>query len=118
MKNLTHSLPQTIKTLIVMFSILVSTYALAQDNTYAPVAPALQSPSNNDCYKGDRNTRFMLRFKDISSLWHYATHILRPTAGASALPRNDADARKAEKGVVWRVGTENGAVVVSGKLAW
>ncbi len=129
MNNHSYSLPHTVNTLILLFSLLVSMGALAQDDTYTaveyragmpltPAATALQTPSNNDCYRGDRNTRLMLRIKDLSSLWHYAARILMPSAGASAVPRNDMDARKTEKGLVWRVGTENGGVVVSANLAW
>jgi hypothetical protein len=122
MYNHTYSLPQAINTLI-LFSLLVSTGALAQGNAFAgelltPAVTALQATSNNDCYKGNRNARLILRIKDLSSLWHYATRILMPTAGASAAPHNDADTRKTEKGVVWHVGAGNGGMVVSANLAW
>jgi hypothetical protein len=126
MDNQTHCLLLSVNTLI-LFGLLVSAGALAQDNDYAAAsdqslaqfAPAFQSPSTNDCYKRDRNIRLAVRVRDLSALWHYATRILMPTAaGASAAPHTDAPARKMDKGVVWRVGTENSGVVVSATMVW
>lgn len=121
----THCILQTVNALI-LFSLLASASALAarDDNAAVPdpagvqFASALQNPSNNDCYKGDRNARFTLRVKDLSALWHYATRILHPTAAANAAPHADTRARIIDKGVVWRVGTESRGVVVSANLAW
>lgn len=105
-----------------LFSLLAGAQALAQDNSYPaqiPAGSALQTPSSNDCYKGDRNGRLMLRVTDIASLWHYAARILQPAPGATAAtPRNDRDARGTKQRVVWRVGTEGGGVSVSANLAW
>ena len=123
MDNHIISPPQAIIT-VILLSLLVSAHALAQDNTNAadlqiiPTAPALQNTSNDDCYRGQRNRRLMLRITDLSSLWHYAARILLPTASTSAAPRHEIDKRKTEKGVVWRVGTEHSGVVVSANLAW
>ena len=113
----------TINTLI-LFSLLVSAHALAQDNTFtlgarrASSATVVQTSSDNDCYKSDRNTRIGLRITDVSSLWHYATRILMPTRDVRAAPRHATEARKTEKGVVWRIGTANGGMLVSANLAW
>ena len=109
-------------TTVMLFGLLASAQALAQDNPYAALMPAgsaLQSPSANDCYKDGRNGRLMLRVADFSSLWRYATRILLPTPDASAaLPRSEIDKRKKEKAVVWRVGTGKGGVLVSASLTW
>lgn len=128
MGNHTYSRQRTITT-IILCSLLANTGALALDNAYdaatylagarhTPAATSLQAPSDNDCYRGGRNRQLMLRITDLSSLWHYATRILLPTNGASVAPRNDEDARKTEQGLVWRVGTENGGVVVSANVDW
>ena len=107
---------------VMLFGLLASAQVLAQDNPYAAPMPAgsgLQNASANDCYKGDRNRRLMLKVTDFSSLWHYATRILLPTPDASAAaPRGEIDKRKNEKGVVWRVGTGNSGVLVSASLTW
>jgi len=109
-------------TTVMLFGLLASAQALAQDNPYAALLPAgseLQSQSTNDCYKDGRSRRLMLRVADLSSLWHYATRILRPTPDASAAaPRSEIDKRKNEKGLVWRVGTGKGGVLVSASLTW
>lgn len=125
MSNHALSLPRTINTLI-LFSLLISAHALAQDNSFAPqpqfapLATSLQLESNNDCYRGGRSTRLMVRLVDLSALLHYATHVFLPnaSASASAVPRQEMDKRRTEKGVVWRVGTEHSGVVVSASLTW
>ena len=109
-------------TTVMLLGLLASAQALAQDNPHAALLPAgseLQSQPANDCYKDGRNRRLMLRVADLSSLWRYATRILRPTPDASAAaPGSEIDKRKKEKGVVWRVGTGKSGVLVSASLTW
>lgn len=123
MNNRTYSLSQAFNTLI-LSSLLVSTGAFAQGNASSTVArlslsqAASQSTSNDDCYRGGRSGRLLLKVTDLASLWHYATRILLPTAAVSAAPIRNSDARRNDKGLVWRVGTQNGGVLVSAKLDW